>query len=177
MSKPTALVIDDEPMVRHLVRRILEPDVCGVVEVEDGEAALELLGRRRQAIDVVLTDLSMPGIDGFDVVEVLTLHHPDLPVACMSGYVSPPNASRRLAVPFLKKPFTTDALLAVVVPLIEQSRALRVVAQQVNREAAAERAASQELLKQSEIRLARGVDLIAAAHALRRARANGPGQS
>src|SRR5262249_59773238 len=66
MTTATALVVDDEPMVRHLVRRILEPEICSVVDVEDGETALRLLQRQADSIDLVLTDLSMPGIDGFD---------------------------------------------------------------------------------------------------------------
>ena len=64
MTAATALVVDDESMVRHLVRRILEPEVCGVVEVDDGETALRLIQRRADSIDVVVTDLVMPGIDG-----------------------------------------------------------------------------------------------------------------
>ena len=63
MTAATALVVDDESMVRHLVRRILEPEVCGVVEVDDGETALRLIQRRADSIDVVVTDLVMPGID------------------------------------------------------------------------------------------------------------------
>src|SRR5690349_5230736 len=98
MTAATALVVDDEPMVRHLVRRILEPEICRVMDVEDGETALRLIQHRADSIDVVLTDLSMPGIDGFDVVEVLALHHPTLPVLCMSGYVAQLNI-QRLAVP------------------------------------------------------------------------------
>ena len=46
MTAATALVVDDEPVVRHLVRRILEPEMCGVLEVEDGETALRLIQRR-----------------------------------------------------------------------------------------------------------------------------------
>ena len=106
MTMATALVVDDEPMVRHLVRRILEPEICGVMEVEDGETALRLIQRRPDSIDVVLTDLAMPGIDGFTVVEVLTVHQPTLPVLCMSGYVAQLAATARATVPFIQKPFT-----------------------------------------------------------------------
>ena len=77
----TALVVDDESMVRILVRRMLEPEVCDVVEAEDGESALRLIERGQPAIDVVLTDLVMPGIDGFDLVTVLARHRPD----CLSS--------------------------------------------------------------------------------------------
>jgi CheY-like chemotaxis protein len=69
MSAARTLVVDDEPMLRHLVRRILEPQICGVMEVEDGETALRLIQRRGDSIDVVLTDIAMPGIDGFIMVD------------------------------------------------------------------------------------------------------------
>ena len=57
-----------------------------MVEAEDGESALRLIERGRPAIDVVLTDLVMPGIDGFDIVDGAGRHRPDLPVVCMSGF-------------------------------------------------------------------------------------------
>jgi DNA-binding NtrC family response regulator len=172
MSTATALVVDDEPMVRHLVRRILEPDVCGVLDVETGEAALRLIQQRPESIDVVLTDLAMPGIDGFDVVDVLTRFRPDLPVVCMSGYANQLSASRRLAVPFVQKPFTTEALLGAVAPLIERSKALRPSARAEQRQAADERSSSGLPRSRIDANVAEAVDLVAAARALRASRAN-----
>jgi len=64
MIEATTLVVDDEPMVRQLVRRILEAEVCRVVDAEDGEQALRLIQDRRETTNVVVTDLAMPGIDG-----------------------------------------------------------------------------------------------------------------
>ena len=177
MSAATALVVDDEPMVRHLVRRILEPEICGVMEVEDGETALRLIQRRADSIDVVLTDLSMPGIDGFDVVEVLALHHPTLPVLCMSGYAAQFNTTQRLAVPLIHKPFTPEALCEAVVPLIERSRALRAEAHLQGQQASGERQISEALLARSEEAVATAVDLVAAAKRLRAARAKRGGAS
>ena len=172
MTAATTLVVDDEPLVRHLVRRILEPEVCSVVEVEDGETALRLIERELESIDVVLTDLAMPGIDGFDVVAVLSRHRPDLPVLCMSGYVSPATASGRLAVPFIQKPFTAEALCDAVVPLIQRSQAVRALARAERERAVDERAASGLLRRGSQEHLIAAVDLVAAARALRAARAN-----
>jgi DNA-binding NtrC family response regulator len=172
MTPATALVVDDEPMVRHLVRRILEPEVCGVVEVEDGETALRLIQRRPESIDLVLTDLVMPGLDGFDVAEVLARHHPHLPVLCMSGYVSDVNASRQLQVPFIQKPFTADSLVGAVRSLLERSHTLHALAAAELRSAAEGRAASRSLRDQSRQTRRTSVDLVAAARAIRAARAN-----
>jgi DNA-binding NtrC family response regulator len=108
---------------------MLEPEVCRVVEAEDGETALRLIERCRGAIDVVLTDLLMPGIDGFDVVQVLASHHPDLPVICMSGFANQALAGRRLDVPFVAKPFTVEVLRGTLDPLLERGRNARGTAQ------------------------------------------------
>jgi CheY-like chemotaxis protein len=177
MTEGTALVVDDEPMVRLLVRRILEPEICGVVEVEDGETALRLIQGRADSIDVVLTDLAMPGIDGFDVVEVLAQHQPGLPVLCMSGYVAQLNASRQLGVPFIHKPFTAEALREAVRPLIEQSRALRLASDRARQRASGKLAHSDAPWKRGERASATTADLVAAARALRAARAKPSGPS
>ena len=175
MSPETALVVDDEPLVRHLVRRILEPEVCRVVEADDGETALRLIQRQAQLIDVVVTDLVMPGIDGFDVAEVLATHLPTLPVLCMSGYVDPHNADRRVTAPFIQKPFTAEALLEAVTGLLESSRAARASAQATRQRTVESRAASEALRSRSEVVRAASVDLVAAARALMAARAKSGG--
>ena len=172
MIAATTLVIDDEPMVRKLVRRILEPEVCGVVDVGDGETGLELIQRRRGSIDVVLTDLSMPGIDGVDLVDVLTEHHPDLPVACMSAYVDQYNVECRLSVPLLSKPFSTDGLRGLIVPLIERSRQFRAGAHEQRERAGAAGTENEALGARTQMGVARAVDLIAIARALHSSRAN-----
>ena len=175
MTAATALVVDDEPMVRHLVRRILEPDICDVLEVEDGETALRLIQRLADSIDVVLTDLSMPGIDGLTVVEVLAQHQPTLPVLCMSGNVSQFNGPSRPAVPFIQKPFTPEVLCEAVVALIEQYRALRARTRQEGRRASGGREMSEVLRTRTEDALSLTVDLVAAARAMQAARAKARG--
>jgi DNA-binding NtrC family response regulator len=147
------LVVDDESMVRALVRRMLEPEVCSVVEAEDGESALRLIERGQPAIDVVLTDLVMPGIDGFDILTVLARHRPDLPVICMSGFASV--AASRLTVPFIPKPFSIESLRGGLEPMLARSRQLGQTALDGRRRTGA-------------------LDLVAAALELRRQRAEPP---
>jgi two-component system cell cycle sensor histidine kinase/response regulator CckA len=126
MDRATVLVVDDESMVRTLVRRMLEPGMYSVVEAEDGESALRLIERGQPAIDVVLTDLVMPGIDGFDIVTVLARHRPDLPVVCMSGFASA--SASQLSVPFIPKPFSLEELRETLERVLARSRELRQVA-------------------------------------------------
>ena len=145
------LVVDDEIMVRTLVRRMLEPGRYSVVEAEDGETALRLIERGDPAIDVVLTDLVMPGIDGFDLIAVLARHRPDLPVVCMSGFTSA--TASQLTVPFIPKPFSLEGLHATLELVLARRRERRQMASDGRR---------------------RALDLVAAAGELRRQRAEPP---
>ena len=159
------LVVDDESVVRLLVRRILEPEVCAVIEAEDGESALRLIERGEQPIDVVLTDLVMPGIDGFDIVEVLARHRPDIAVVCMSGFASA--AHERLNVPFVPKPFSLETLQAALQPVIARARMLRRDADGGQLRATASMAQAQSLRRFSGANLSHALDLVAAARELR----------
>jgi CheY-like chemotaxis protein len=60
----TVLVVDDEPSLRQVIRRTLETEGFHVEEASDGESALRLIQARPEPFDLVLTDLSMPHIDG-----------------------------------------------------------------------------------------------------------------
>ena len=173
VAPATMLVIDDEIMVRHLVRRMLEPEVCRVIEAGDGEAGLRLIERERETIDVVLTDLLMPGIDGYDVIEVLRTHHPELPVACMSGFASHTSIGRRRLTPFIPKPFDAETLRALLQPLIARARALRAAAHADRERVAGEVQLARELRRRSDANREEAIDLVAAAQALRRQRAGG----
>ncbi len=172
MISATTLVVDDESMVRLLVRRMLEPDVCVVIEAEDGESALRVIERGRPEIDVLLTDLVMPGIDGFDLVNVLSRHRPDLPVVCMSGFAS---TGRDLAVPFVPKPFSIDTLRSALEPALLHSREVRHHVEAGHDRAALERANSQRRRRVSGASPAAAIDLVAVALELRRHRAGPPG--
>ena len=67
----TVLVVDNESVMRRFVRRSLEAKHYHVEEARDGESALALIQARTEPFDLVLTDLSMPGIDGRQVSETL----------------------------------------------------------------------------------------------------------
>ena len=165
----TVLVVDDESMVRTLVRRMLEPSACNVVEAEDGESALRLIERGQPAIDAVLTDLVMPGIDGFDIITVLGRHRPDLPVVCMSGFASV--SASQLSAPFIPKPFSLEAICATLEQVLARSRGLRRKAADGRRRASQERDSSERLRRTSGGARTDALDLVAAALELRRQRA------
>ncbi|MEP6688286.1 MAG: response regulator [Gemmatimonadales bacterium] len=168
----TTLVVDDERMVRLLVRRMLEPEVCAVIEADTGQAALRLTERGQPEIDVVLTDLVMPGIDGFDILRVLARYRPELPVVCMSGFASA--SGDGMTVPFVPKPFSVEALRATLEPVLARTRALRQQAGDGRLRAGAERAASEQNRRVSDAARINSLDLVAAALELRRQRAEPP---
>src|SRR5207253_4209749 len=106
-SKETILLVDDVASVRAIVVRILRRAKYNVLEAESGEAALKIAESHPGKIDLVITDMFMPGLRGPEVAEKLAQTRPDLRVLFMSGYA---DQDLRTGVPeganFLNKPFS-----------------------------------------------------------------------
>ena len=100
------LLVEDEPMLRQVVALTLKGEGFVVVEAGDGSAGLEIL-KSDKAIDVLLTDVRMPGLNGYQLaVSALTLR-PRMPVILMTGYADDeiPDAIRQAKIPMIRKPF------------------------------------------------------------------------
>jgi two-component system, cell cycle sensor histidine kinase and response regulator CckA len=110
------LVVDDEPMIRWFAARVLREEGFGIHEASDGEEALELIRAGITDVDVVLSDIVMPRMNGVQLLQSLSTSRPDLPVILMSGYGTAQLAELGIASPcgVLGKPFTPEALLAEV---------------------------------------------------------------
>lgn len=112
-SKGLVLIIDDEEIVRTTSRLTLERDGYGVIEAENGEAGVGVFERAREAIRLVLLDLSMPVTNGEGALERIRQIRPDVPVLVISG-LGEGDVRRRLAgedlAGFLQKPFTAAKL-------------------------------------------------------------------
>jgi CheY-like chemotaxis protein len=109
----TVLLVEDDPAVRRSVSTTLERLGYAVLEAADGESGLAIAEEHGEAIDVVMTDLMMPGISGRVFAEQLALSWPRLPVLYTSGYTDDEVIRRRLVAEgqsFLQKPFTSDQL-------------------------------------------------------------------
>lgn len=106
------LFADDEEAIRWIGRRCLEADGWTVVEAADGLEALELIESHPGRLDLVITDLNMPGATGRELAEVLSVFRPGLPVLGITGFLSAVTHDRRL--PILPKPFTAGSLLQAV---------------------------------------------------------------
>lgn len=89
-----------EPPIRRMLRRILEAENFHVEEAQDGESALRLIQGRKEPFDLVLTDLSMPEIDGRQISETLTRYRPSVAILCMSSDPDAGLVSSRRTLPF-----------------------------------------------------------------------------
>ena len=127
----TVLVVDDQPQVRGLLRRMLEAEGFHVEEAPDGASALTLIQARAEPFDLVLTDLSMPHIDGRQVSETLARYRPSVALLCMSADPDavPYIESSDTPVRVLLKPFTPDDLYHAVRDAITRATDLAVVAE------------------------------------------------
>jgi signal transduction histidine kinase len=108
----TVLVVEDEPSVRRVAARILRSHGYTVLEAENGEDALALLGRVDPP-DLILTDLVMPRMGGRDLAKQAMARHDGLKVLFMSGYTDDAATRHDLLtreIPFLHKPFDVAEL-------------------------------------------------------------------
>jgi two-component system response regulator AtoC len=122
VSPIRVLVADDKENMRKLFAKILA-DGCEVETAEDGARALGLVATRDY--DVVVTDIRMPGADGFELLAAVKARAPSTEVVLMTGYATVPDAVRAMkmgAFDYLEKPFDPDAALSVVTRAAERKR-------------------------------------------------------
>jgi two-component system, cell cycle sensor histidine kinase and response regulator CckA len=113
----TILLLEDEAIVRDLVRQVLQATGYAVLEAANGEQALQLSHAHRGPIHLLLADIVLPGLSGPEVAEVLASARPEIQVIYMSGYAQ--DTIKRYGIPerqgvFLQKPFTPTTLLTSV---------------------------------------------------------------
>ena len=117
----TVLVIEDEPVVRNLVVEVLEDLGYRAIEAVDGPSGLEIV-QSAQRIDLLITDVGLPGLNGRQVADAARALRPDLKVLFMTGYAE--NAALVFGaldtgMTVITKPFTMDALATRVREIIE----------------------------------------------------------
>ena len=115
-SEPSVLVVDDETAVRRFAVRVLQRDGYQVVEATDGVEALEIIRTGGVSIDVVVSDIVMPRLNGVELMQALSEAQPHLPVILMSGYATAALSELGIVTPcsILTKPFAAERLLAEV---------------------------------------------------------------
>ncbi|MFL5583737.1 MAG: PAS domain S-box protein [Gemmatimonadaceae bacterium] len=119
----TILLVEDEEAVRGLTSRILEKQGYRVIAAQHGREAMEIASNEDGHIDLVLTDIVMPGMNGRGLVERLAAIRPRIKSLYMSGYTDDDIVRRGFIEPsksFLQKPFTSDALLQTVRKVLDE---------------------------------------------------------
>lgn len=116
-GRETILLVEDEEMVRILARKVLALQGYNVLAAENGEAAMSLAKSHRNEIALLLTDVVMPGMNGYELFQSMKSEIPGLKVLFMSGYK--PETIAANGVPtesdrFIRKPFTIDDLVQAV---------------------------------------------------------------
>jgi CheY-like chemotaxis protein len=124
MPQPTArtvLVVDDQAGIRAIVRRILESKGFTVSDASSGEEALSLLDRRKEAFDLLVTDMRMPGMTGRDLADRVRFRHPSTRILFISGFTDDPSVQSGILpdrARFLSKPFHPDQFIDAVTELL-----------------------------------------------------------
>ena len=119
----TILLVEDEEAVRGLASRILEKQGYRVIAAQHGREAMDIATREEGHIDLVLTDIVMPGMNGRGLVERLAGIRPRIKSLYMSGYTDDDIVRRGFIEPsksFLQKPFTSEALLQTVRKVLDE---------------------------------------------------------
>jgi CheY-like chemotaxis protein len=118
----TILIVDDDPQVRRLCRLTLEEQGHSVVEATNGNDAL--VAMQEGPFDLILLDLSMPDMDGFEFLKVVRAKSPELRIIVISGFLG--GTMLRAAKLFgaaatLEKPFSSDSLLLAVASVLAEN--------------------------------------------------------
>jgi two-component system, NtrC family, sensor kinase len=129
MNDRVILVVDDEPSVVQLCKRLLEKASFDVIPVTSPSQALAILAR--QPVDLLLADIRMPGLDGFQLLQLARNHQPDLAAVIMTGFGTVEmaiSALRRGADGLILKPFDNLELVQTVENVLVESEHKREMA-------------------------------------------------
>jgi CheY-like chemotaxis protein len=110
-GRHTVLLVDDEFLVRNVLAEILKDAGFHVLQAETARAAITILDELA-SVDLVFSDVKMPGMDGFELARWVSDHKPELPVILASGYVGKTNMAHDLhCTELLRKPFDFDTVI------------------------------------------------------------------
>lgn len=114
-SSISILLVDDEQIMRDLLQKILDREGYRILTAEDGARACEIL--KREPIDIVVTDMKMPRMNGFELLEIIKQKHPSVGVIIMTAYGDTYTVKDALllgADEYITKPFKSYEISLVV---------------------------------------------------------------
>lgn len=118
------LVVDDEAFILELMKDILESSGYQVLTARDGAEAQDVVERRGDEINLVITDLMMPEVDGITAIRAIKAKHPSLPIIAASGASGDrvTDAMRAGADSYLSKPFTAEKIAKMLSDVLHSDR-------------------------------------------------------
>jgi CheY-like chemotaxis protein len=121
MPQKLSLVVDDEPFVRDVIMAMLNNEGFRTIEAENGAQAIELLRKLDGAVDLVVSDIEMPLMDGLTMACAVRVEFPLIPIILLSG--ANIGAARLLNArcAFIRKPFHSTALLSAVKKMMDEA--------------------------------------------------------
>lgn len=125
-NRPTVLIVDDESVICELLSSLFRAHDCNVFTARDGNAGLSICGTC--SVDLVITDLSMPDKDGFELVRTLRSEYPAIKIIAMSGMLCA-EGFLKAALKFganvaLAKPFTLPSVWSAAEALLKPTPCL-----------------------------------------------------
>jgi len=117
LEKGKILLVDDEELLQETVSKLLESLDFEVVIARNGQEAVEKYEKMRSEIDLILMDLQMPVMDGFEAADKIWEKHPDARIVFSSGYADPgkiQELKKRGVKHFLKKPYKLQELVDII---------------------------------------------------------------
>jgi len=118
----TILVVDDEASIRQLIKDILQPLGYRLLEASNGDEALRLCANAGEVIDILLTDVIMPGMNGLELSKAIKARRPEIKTIFMSGYTQNVIANGGVLKPgliFIHKPLTSGKLAVALWNVLE----------------------------------------------------------
>ena len=128
MTMPHILVVDDELSMREFLKILLEKEGYSVSLAPEADTALKTVAR--EAVNLVVTDIRMPGMSGLDLLAELKQHSPELPVIMITAFASPDDAVLAMkngAFDYITKPFNVDEIKGVIKAAISCKPAAKTV--------------------------------------------------
>lgn len=123
-ASATILLVEDEPLVRKAAAEALQSAGYEVLTACNGAQALQLCSERPSQLNLLLSDVVMPGMNGCELAKAFQLHCPQARVLLMSGYARELSSSVLSATPYLCKPFSANTLLHKVRELLNPNPTL-----------------------------------------------------
>jgi DNA-binding NtrC family response regulator len=121
---PVILLVEDESMVREITGQVLSHAGYAVLESSNAKEALQIANSHLGRIDLLLTDIVMPEMNGADLAQRMLHRQPDLVTVFMSGYAEHDllKKAKLSSAVHIQKPFTVDALLSRVSEALNEPR-------------------------------------------------------